>query len=386
MKQILLISFLFICANSLHAQFYNLVETYDSKTLKNENTQPEFRDSQYVFKGVNSTNQKLEIRFKNPSTWTNAQIPYSTILEILQDIQRVYNDSVNSYTSGKSFYVNVLPDQKILYRHKESDVKDMDYIQMNQTAHPLKLSQDTIHIYSDYFHDNEKKGTIIYSFIINDALNIDKLNLSEFDPFIDSINQTIHMYSQKWKNPDSRTKKIIGIYADNKYASKNFSLGHTIHSSFFMDASTGLYSSTNTNVRFILEGTVGYKPLQTPFYIGFTNGLISRVFTGGVARTDGFLAFEVGSVHYHSNNSSFIQGNRASIALGIFNYNLGPDKSIFNKPAFYMGVNLPVTNVIQFGLHIATDFKRENGDAQNNSFGASMRCSIGGLFNQYSMN
>lgn len=382
MKNILILFTSILCYTSINAQLYDMIEYYDSVHAISPQLLPKFEDSTHTFKAVNSKNQRLEIRFRNIATWQHAKLNYSDLESIFQEVNGYISENHLNPTSGKKIFVHTLPSHQNIIRIQETNKDELSFIQRNDGTHPLKLTQDTLHVISEYMNDKKQKSMMIYTFFINDIQNIEELQMEEFIPFLDSINTTMHHYASKWKHENAPSKKIIGIYAQDKFESKNISLSNAFINHFFLDVSTGVYLGTNVGSSLIIENTLGYKPTHNSFFIGLNHGTVFNRITENNLNTFSFLAVEVGSVYQHFANRSILKGNRASMAIGIFNVN----PKLYHKPAFYMGINFPITNTIQFSMHIATDYKGKKGDPEKNVFGLSLKYSIGGLFNKYSIN
>lgn len=328
----------------------------------------------------------MNIGFKNYSSWEKLKLTNAALQDIINGAIKSIGDSVIKFhnVSIRLSKVEHYDSWMIAYNVVTTPKTLVSNLQGATSI--AKLGFDTLVIYERSGDDNQYG--LVYQIVANSIADLG-------DDFWEDAAQGSRKITEKLqpiamsKKPDALFRERTGaLYWDKEkgytFETNNSSWVNALSNKLIIAADIGPYwgiANISTNVDVLVAYSFANTDSRAKPYIGLNYGSLNTKIANDKMFADQYIGIEFGAII--KPNSGIIQGNRASLVLGMFNANLenGYDKEFFKqKPQFYMGLKYPIWKHVQLTLHLSSKFKSSNIDYNKYLFGISTNISLGSLF------
>lgn len=371
---------------------------------ESKRTQPEIvfntgiTDPNHVF-NFNHKDVTIKLEFEYLSDWQKMKLSPYKIVEDFKIFGYEVSKNDTTFSDAKNIIVKLASHNQYLLSVNNKPDESSRYLMQNQNLKRIKAGVDTFRIVYDYQNEiADIKEPIAITFIIDDYKRLDHLPWAEMNNFLEMVDSTLQEKSNQWKKIDAPTHQLKAYYIDNsaphenhyvrpnKFILKDYTIKNNTINRLVLNPTLGIFTGYDLPIAFTMDFTLGYmlkySKNSTQSFIGINYGIINPRFIDNNAFVDAYLGLEIGG--YQRNNIN-IGNPKASITLGIFKknfgYNEGMNMNLFEKPAFYMGIQYPFLKHFQLSLNMGSDFifKKESNQYNYDNYllGLGIKVNLG---------
>lgn len=402
MKKYLITLGLLLISPYLMGQDMTEYNTYFEQESKR--TQPEIvfntgiTNPNHVF-NFNHKDVTIKLEFEYLSDWQKMKLSPFKIVEDLKTFGNEVSKNDTTFSDAKNIIVKLASHNQYLLSVNNKPDESSRYLMQNQNLKRIKAGVDTFRIVYDYQNEiADIKEPIAITFIIDDYKRLDHLPWAEMNNFLEMVDSTLQEKSNQWKKIDAPAHQLKGYYIDdsapidnyyvkpNHYILKDYTLKNNTINRIFVNTALGIFTGYDIPISFTMDFSLGYlikySKNSSQTFIGINYGIINPKFIDDNAYADIYLGLEIGG---YQRNKVNIGNPKASITLGIFQknfgFNEGMNMNLFEKPAFYMGIQYPFLKHFQLSLNMGSDFifKKESNQYNYDNYllGLGIKVNLG---------
>jgi hypothetical protein len=385
-----------ICTVQTTAQ--SIFEKFDTEQsiAKYEDFELKNLDKRHQFHYKDDFKNELKIQFSSLDAWQTIQWNADSLLQYYHQAQVLLAKKISKNLNTKKVVLTLkdavngqsVSDVMPLFKWEEYPEAQTGLVLDNNQMALYKVGSDTIDIIKRIWHINRYES-IGFQLIVNDINNTEPQWETNIRAYFDYVQSTLQQKQMKWRKPNGSAHQLLGLAYHNgrqlETYTSDLSFYNTLFRSLFVDVNFGLMGSFYSGINFTMQTSLGVKFKRwsengVHGFVAYQFGMFSdNKLVNGQMLYNGFHALEFGTLA--ANKSALFQSNRYSLAFGVYRHNVNNQVAFLKeKPAFYMGIYMPIGEGFNVGLHMASSFNKHH--LNNDFFGISMNYSICHLYNR----